>query len=242
MIDLAVLKGSSFVVLGLARSGLATVRALMAAGIDCVAWDDNEPQRKAATAIGARLANPTNIDWSKATALVISPGIPNLLPQPHPVAAAARAAGKPLICDVELLARAQPTATFVAITGTNGKSTTTALIGHILKSAGVACEVGGNIGRGALDLAPLGEGGFYVLELSSYQLELLQAFRANVAVWLNITPDHIDRHGDMAGYVAAKAHLFDRQRAGDCAVIGVDDDYSRAVFEKISVRGGVFTV
>jgi UDP-N-acetylmuramoylalanine--D-glutamate ligase len=246
MIDLAVLKGSSFVVLGLARSGLATVRALMAAGIDCVAWDDNEPQRKAATAIGARLADPTSIDWSKVTALVISPGIPNLLPRPHPVAAAARAAGKPLICDVELLARAQPDATFVAITGTNGKSTTTALIGHILESAGARCEVGGNIGRGALDLAPLsaegGEGGIYVLELSSYQLELLQTFRANVAVWLNITPDHIDRHGDMAGYVAAKTHIFDRQQAGDCAVIGIDDDYSRMVFEKISARAGVVTV
>src|SRR5476649_811479 len=144
MIDLAILKGSSFVVLGLARSGLATVRALMAAGIDCVVWDDNEPQREAATAFGARLADPTNIDWSKVTALVISPGIPNLLPQPHPVAAAARAAGKPLICDVELLARAQPDATFVAITGTNGKSTTTALIGHILESSGARCEVGGN--------------------------------------------------------------------------------------------------
>src|SRR5476649_1629820 len=116
MIDLAVLKGSSFVVLGLARSGLATARALMAAGIDCVAWDDNEPQRKAAAAIGARLADPASIDWSKVTALVISPGIPNLLPKPHPVAAAARAAGKPLICDVELLALAQPDATFVAIT------------------------------------------------------------------------------------------------------------------------------
>src|SRR5215475_13677529 len=102
MIDLSVLKGSSFVVLGLARSGLATVRALLAAGIDCVAWDDNEGSRQAAAAAGARLAEPASIDWAKVTALVISPGIPNRLPQPHPVAAAALAAGKPLICDVEL--------------------------------------------------------------------------------------------------------------------------------------------
>jgi UDP-N-acetylmuramoylalanine--D-glutamate ligase len=222
------------VVLGLARSGLTTVRALMAAGIDCVAWDDKEAAREQASAMGAVLAEPADIDWSRVTALVISPGIPNRLPQPHPVAAAARAAGKPLICDVELLARAHPDNRFVAVTGTNGKSTTTALIGHILKTAGASCEVGGNIGRGALDLAPLGPHGIYVLELSSYQLELLETFRAHVAVWLNITPDHIDRHGDMAGYVEAKEHIFDRQREGDCAVMGVDDDYSRAVFAEVA--------
>src|SRR6185312_13518112 len=234
MIDLSVLEGSSYVVLGLARSGLSTVRALMAAGIDCVAWDDSEVARGQAAAIGAALAEPSSIDWNRFTALVISPGIPNRLPKPHPVAAAARAAGKPLICDVELLARAQPNNRFVAVTGTNGKSTTTALIGHILETAGATCEVGGNIGRGALDLAPLGSHGIYVLELSSYQLELLETFRAHVAVWLNITPDHIDRHGDIAGYVAAKAHIFDRQKAGDCAVIGMDDAYSRAVFAEVA--------
>src|SRR5262249_46833854 len=155
MIDLAVLKGSSFVVLGLARSGLATARALKAAGIDCIAWDDNAASREAAQLAGLNVADPATIDWSRITALVISPGIPSTFPKPHPVAAAARAAGKKIICDVELLARAQGQAKFVAITGTNGKSTTTALIGHILKEAGVLCEVGGNIGRGALDLAPL---------------------------------------------------------------------------------------
>jgi UDP-N-acetylmuramoylalanine--D-glutamate ligase len=242
MIDLGVLKGSSFAVLGLARSGLATVRALSAAGIDCIAWDDNAASREAADAIGARLVEPAKIDWSKIDALVISPGIPNRLPKPHPVAAAARAAGKPLICDVELLARVRKAARFVAVTGTNGKSTTTALIGHILQSAGLACEIGGNIGRGALDLAPLGADGIYVLELSSYQLELLQTFHAHVAVWLNITPDHIDRHGDMAGYVSAKTHIFDRQQAGDCAVIGVDDDYSRAIRETVDSFPGVTVV
>lgn len=236
MIDLSVLKGSSFVVLGLARSGLATVRALVAAGIDYVAWDDNEATRDAAARAGVKLADPAGIDWNRVTALIISPGIPNRLPKPHAVAEAARAAGKKIICDVELLAVAQPEARFVAVTGTNGKSTTTALIGHILGSAGVACEVGGNIGRGALGLGPLGIGGVYVLELSSYQLELLDTFRAHVAVWLNITPDHIDRHGDMAGYVAAKEHIFDRQVPGDCAVIGVDDDHSRAVHKKMATR------
>ena len=242
MIDLGILAGSSFVVLGLARSGLATVRALVAAGIDCVAWDDNAASRDAAAAAGAKVADPLSIDWSSITALVISPGIPSTLPKPHPVAVAARAAGKPIVCDVELLARAQPEARFVAITGTNGKSTTTALIGHILEQAGVRCEVGGNIGRGALDLAPLGPNGLYVLELSSYQLELLQTFRAHVAIWLNITPDHIDRHGDLAGYVRAKQNIFARQRAGDCAVIGIDDAPSRAAFEAVSQRPGIVAI
>ena len=242
MIDLAILKGSSFVVLGLARSGLATVRALRAAGIDCIAWDDSASSRAAAEEAGARIADPVTIDWSDIDALVISPGIPSTLPIPHPVAVAARAAGKPIICDVELLARAQPEARFVAITGTNGKSTTTALIGHILQQAGARCEVGGNIGRGALDLEPLGKGGLYVLELSSYQLELLQTFHADIAVWLNITPDHIDRHGDLAGYVAAKKNIFARQRPGDCIVIGTEDEPSRQVEREMAARPGIACV
>ena len=242
MIDLGILKGSSFVVLGLARSGLATARALKAAGIDCIAWDDSAASREAAVRAGLDVADPTGIDWSRITALIISPGIPSTFPEPHPVAAAARAAGKKIVCDVELLARAQAGARFVAITGTNGKSTTTALIGHVLGQAGVRCEVGGNIGRGALDLAPLGEDGLYVLELSSYQLELLETFRAHVAIWLNITPDHIDRHGDLAGYVAAKENIFARQKAGDCAVIGIDDQPSRAVYDRLTARRGIAAI
>jgi UDP-N-acetylmuramoylalanine--D-glutamate ligase len=236
MINLSVLQGSSYIVLGLARSGLATMRALMAAGIECAAWDDSAETRAAAAGAGVKLAQPDAIDWSKITALVISPGIPNLLPQPHPVAAAARAAGKPLICDIDLLARAEPKARFVAITGTNGKSTTTALIGHILHSAGWPSQMGGNIGRPVLDLEPLGLGGVYVLEMSSYQLELVQAFHANVAVWLNVTPDHLDRHGDMAGYVAAKRHIFDHQATRDCAIIGIGDKYSVDVYRELTKR------
>ena len=236
MIDLSVLQGSSYIVLGLARSGLATVRALMVAGIECAAWDDSPETRAAAAGAGVKLAEPDRIDWSKITALVISPGIPNLLPKPHPVAAAARAAGKPLICDIDLLARAEPKARFVAITGTNGKSTTTALIGHILHSAGWPSQMGGNIGRPVLDLEPLGLGGVYVLEMSSYQLELVQAFHANVAVWLNVTPDHLDRHGDMEGYVAAKRHIFDHQVTRDCAIIGIGDKYSVDVYRDLTKR------
>ncbi len=236
MINLSFLRGSSYIVLGLARSGLAAVRALMAGGVECAAWDDSAETRKAAADAGIKLAEPDKIDWSKITALVISPGIPSHLPKPHAIAAAARAAGKPIICDIELLARAEPKARFVAVTGTNGKSTTTALIAHILESAGWPSQVGGNIGRGALDLEPLGLGGVYVLEMSSYQLELVETFRANVAVWLNIAPDHLDRHGDMAGYVAAKQHVFDRQVTRDCAIIGIDDKYSVEVFRWLSKR------
>ncbi|MEQ1706622.1 MAG: UDP-N-acetylmuramoyl-L-alanine--D-glutamate ligase, partial [Rickettsiales bacterium] len=127
----------------------------------------------------------------------------------------------PVIGEVELLFRTQPDATYIGITGTNGKSTTTTLIGHILQQSGVACEVGGNLGTPALALAPLGKGGVYVLEMSSYQLDLLKTARFNVAVLLNITPDHIDRHGDMAGYIAAKKHIFERQVAGDVAVVDI---------------------
>jgi UDP-N-acetylmuramoylalanine--D-glutamate ligase len=242
LIDLASLRGSSFVVLGLARSGLATVRALAAAGVDYVAWDDNAANRDAAEREGAKIADPASLDWRSRTALIISPGIPSTFPKPHPAAAAARMAGKKILCDIELLARAEPKARFIGITGTNGKSTTTALIGHILQKAGLRCEVGGNIGRGALDLGSLGEGGIYVLELSSYQLELLDTFHADIAVWLNITPDHIDRHGDMAGYVAAKENIFTRQGPGDFDVIGVDDEASRTVFDKVSRRTGVVVV
>ncbi len=236
MINLSFLRGSSYIVLGLAHSGLAAVRALMAGGVECAAWDDSAETRKAAADAGIKLAEPDKIDWSKITALVISPGIPSHLPKPHAIAAAARAAGKPIICDIELLARAEPKARFVAVTGTNGKSTTTALIAHILESAGWPSQVGGNIGRGALDLEPLGLGGVYVLEMSSYQLELVETFRANVAVWLNIAPDHLDRHGDMAGYVAAKQHVFDRQVTRDCAIIGIDDKYSVEVFRWLCKR------
>ncbi|HJQ59271.1 MAG TPA: Mur ligase family protein, partial [Vineibacter sp.] len=229
MIDLSPLQGSRFAVLGLARSGMAAARALKAARVELAAWDDDAGKRAQAQSHGIPLANPASLDWSRWDGLVLSPGIPHTHPAPHPAAAAAKAAGKPVIGDIELLARSRPAARIVGVTGTNGKSTTTALIGHILKSAGVDCEVGGNLGPAALDFRPLGDGGVYVLELSSFQLELVPSLRCDAAVWLNITPDHIDRHGDLAGYVGAKRHVFDNQRSADVAVIGIDDAESRRV-------------
>jgi UDP-N-acetylmuramoylalanine--D-glutamate ligase len=167
--------------------------------------------------------------WQELSALVLSPGVPLTHPKPHAVVELANRHNCPIIGDVELLCRACPDARTIAITGTNGKSTTTTLIGHILREAGLKTEIGGNLGTPALALEPLGKDGIYVLELSSYQLDLLQTARFNVAVFLNVTPDHLDRHGDMAGYIAAKMHIFDRQQPDDVAVIAVDDVYMQGI-------------
>jgi UDP-N-acetylmuramoylalanine--D-glutamate ligase len=223
--------GRPVAVLGLGKSGLVAARALAASGTEVWAWDDDEMKRKALST-----TDLYRCDWSRPSALVLSPGIPQCYPAPHPIAAKATAANVPIIGEVELLFRAQPKATFVGITGTNGKSTTTALIGHLLRRAGKRAEVGANLGTPALALAPLEEGGIYVLEMSSYQLELVPTARFDVAVLLNITPDHLDRHGGMAGYVAAKRRIFDRQRPQDYAVIGIDDEHCRAIRDGLAGR------
>jgi UDP-N-acetylmuramoylalanine--D-glutamate ligase len=237
VIDLAPLSGSRFAVLGLARSGLATMRALAAAEIAAPAWDDSPQRRAEAEAAGIVLRDPAEWHWPAIDSLVMSPGIPLTHPEPHPVAQAARAAGKPVVCDIELLARVVPGRRLVGITGTNGKSTTTALIGHILEAAGVPSEVGGNIGRPVLGTAPLPPGGVYVLEMSSFQLDLIETTRFDIAIWLNITPDHIDRHGDLEGYVAAKRRIFRNQRPGDTAVVGIDDEFSHQAFDAMVAAG-----
>jgi UDP-N-acetylmuramoylalanine--D-glutamate ligase len=225
-------------VLGLGKSGLVAAKALKASGATVWAWDDSAAQRAKLAAEGIEPVDLAMADWARIDALVLSPGIPHTFPQAHPVAAKAKAASKPIIGDVELLLRAQPHARLLAITGTNGKSTTTALSGHILASAGRQVAVGGNIGTPALALPALGAAGIYVLELSSYQLEITPSLKPTVAILLNITPDHIDRHGDMAGYVAAKERIFQRQTAGDMAVVGIDDATSRAMHDRLLARKG----
>jgi UDP-N-acetylmuramoylalanine--D-glutamate ligase len=227
------MSGRTFAVLGLARSGLSAARTLMASGAAVWAWDDSTAKRDEAKAAGIPLVDLQGCDWMKPVALVLSPGIPHSFPKPHPVAALATARRCPIIGDIELMARAKLGARFIGITGTNGKSTTTALIGHILKSAGIRTEVGGNLGTPVLDLAPLGKSGVYVLELSSYQLELTHTLGFDVAVLLNITPDHLDRHGGMEGYVAAKSRIFERQRAPQTAIVGVDDEHSRTIHARL---------
>ncbi|MEK6747016.1 MAG: UDP-N-acetylmuramoyl-L-alanine--D-glutamate ligase [Pseudomonadota bacterium] len=227
MITVTEYKNQKVGVFGLGKAGEAAVCSLLAGGAEVYAWDDclssPSPLPNPPPQGGRELSKiPSSAwDWENLKALVLSPGVPLTHPAPHPVVALAHKYNVPVIGEVELLFRTQPDATYIGITGTNGKSTTTTLIGHILKEAGVICEIGGNLGTPALALAPLGKGGVYVVEMSSYQLDLLKSVRFNVAVLLNITPDHIDRHGDMAGYIAAKKHIFDRQTAGDVAVVDI---------------------
>ena len=229
MIDVFPFAGRPVAVMGLGRSGLAAADALARSGAEVRAWDDDEDRRAAARDAGLPLVDLHECAWSDLDTLVLSPGIPHTHPRPHPVAQRAREAGCEIVCDIELLARAQPEARYVGVTGTNGKSTTTALIGHVLSAAGRRIEVGGNFGPPALTLGPLDRSGTYVLEMSSYQLELTRSLVFDVAVLLNISADHLDRHGGMDGYVAAKRRIFDGQIKPQTAVIGVDDDHSRAI-------------
>jgi UDP-N-acetylmuramoylalanine--D-glutamate ligase len=227
MIAVDAFRGETVAVMGLARSGLAAADALLAGGARVLAWDDAPGRRDTAQRRGIPLADLAETPFAPIKALILSPGIPHTYPKPNIVAAAARAAGTPIIGDIELLARAVPEARFVGVTGTNGKSTTTALIAHILASAGRQVAVGGNLGTAALTLARLGTDGIYVLELSSYQLELIDRAAFDVAVWINLTPDHLDRHGDMAGYIAAKRRIFKNARGTPSAIVGIDDSPSR---------------
>ncbi len=229
--------GERFAVVGLGRNGLPAARALGAMGARVVCWDDSAAARVAAAAIGLTVAHP---DLSDCDALVLSPGIPHSLPTPHPLAAAALAAGVPILSDAELLYRAVRAAgsraRFVGITGTNGKSTTTALLAHILAGAGIPVAAGGNLGPAAAALPLLDDDGVYVLEMSSYMLERLATLRFDAAVMLNLSADHVDRHGDMAGYEQAKRAIFDRQTADDFAAVGADDAVSVAFAARLPRR------
>ncbi|WP_019831615.1 UDP-N-acetylmuramoyl-L-alanine--D-glutamate ligase [Sphingomonas sp. PR090111-T3T-6A] len=225
--------GKRYVVLGLARSGLATVRTLIESGAHVTAWD-SRAEARAIVPAGAKLGDPMVIDLSAYNAVIVSPGVPL---NSHPIAARAKEAGVPVIGDIELFALARaslPRHKVVGITGTNGKSTTTALIHHILQTAGVPTTMGGNIGLPILGQEPLPEGGVYVLELSSFQIDLTHSLACDVAVITNITPDHLDRYDGFAGYAASKARLFAMQQVGQVAVIAVDDDETRALAERLS--------
>jgi UDP-N-acetylmuramoylalanine--D-glutamate ligase len=237
MIGITQMAGQQVAVFGLGQSGLSAVRALAAGGADVRAWDDDDERRQTAAAAGVPLAEPGDLNWSEISALVLSPGVPLSHPEPHPVVKRARAAGTEVIGDVELFARRGLPARVAAITGTNGKSTTTALAGFVLEACGQRVAIGGNIGTPVLDLPELDADGTYVLEMSSYQIDLAPSLAADVAVLLNLSPDHLDRHGGWPGYVAAKLRLFDQQRPGQTAIVGIDDNASTDLFERLSGLG-----
>ncbi len=232
MIPVVGYEGHKVAVLGLGRSGLATAAALAAGGAEPLCWDDNPEARAKAEAAGYVIHDLGRADaWRSVVALIVSPGIPHLYPAPHKLIARAMAEGVAVDNDIGLFFRSwatddwdgfEVTPKCVAVTGSNGKSTTTALIHHILNSAGRPTQMGGNIGRGVLDLSPAVEAEVVVLELSSYQTELARALTPDVAVFTNLSPDHLDRHGGLGGYFAAKRRLF-AEGGPDRAVIGVDE-------------------
>jgi UDP-N-acetylmuramoylalanine--D-glutamate ligase len=236
MIPVRGYSGHKVAVLGLGRSGRPAIAALGAGGAGVVAWDDDSTAREAAAADGIELANLSRPGaYEGVKALIVSPGIPHLYPAPHPAVVAAWDAGVVVDNDIGLFFRSFATPewerfdrmpTVVAITGSNGKSTTTALTAHVMQAAGRPTQVGGNIGRGVLDLDPAEEGMVVVVELSSYQIDLARALQPDLAVFLNLSPDHLDRHGGMGGYFAAKRRLF-AMGGPSRAIIGVDENEGR---------------
>lgn len=230
MIALTHTAKQTWAVFGLARSGLATARALIAGGAEVRIWDDNESSRANAAAAGFQPMQLHEAALIGCAGLALAPGVPLTHPVPNQVVAAAQRAGLPVIGDIELLLRELKPVVY-GVTGTNGKSTTTALLANVLKGAGRSIAMGGNIGMPVLDLPRFGgaKDGVYVLEMSSFQMDLTPGWQAQIAILLNITPDHLDRHGSMENYAAIKARIFAGQKAGDTAVIGVDDDHCRAI-------------
>lgn len=237
MIPATTFAGRDVAVVGLGLSGIAAARALLAGGARVLAWDDAETTRDRAAAQGVPTADLTKADWKGIAALVLAPGIPLTHPEPHWSVKAAQAVGVEVIGDTELFFRERAKqgagAKVVVITGTNGKSTTTALTAHLLETGGKPVALGGNIGKAVLDLPPFAEGLTYVLELSTFQIDLTPSLGADAAALINITPDHLDRHGTLEHYAAIKARIFSGLPADGTAVIGVDDDQSRAIADRL---------
>ncbi len=233
-------KDTKYAVLGLARSGRATVEALLASGADVLAWDDRAEAREPFLGRCA-VADPLEADLTGYAGVVVSPGVPL---NTHPIKPHADGFGVPVIGDIELFAQARadlPPHKVVGITGTNGKSTTTALVHHILKTAGVPTTMGGNIGLPILEQEPLPDGGVYVLELSSYQIDLTYSLDCDVAVLLNITPDHLDRYdGDFAKYAASKSRLFEMQSANHSAWFPVLQKVCLEIADRLDGMGGPY--
>ncbi len=238
MIPVTSFAGHEVAVFGLGASGRSTCRALLAGGARVAAWDDGEAARAAAAAEGTHIVDLAGADWSRFAVLILAPGVPLTHPEPHWTVKRARAAGVEVIGDIELFfrerARLAPASQVICITGTNGKSTTTALIAHTLAAAGADVEMGGNIGVPVLDLAPPDGKRIHVLEMSTFQIDLTPSLAPTIGVLLNLSPDHLDRHGTMSRYVAIKESLNERSAV---AVIGIDDPLCSAIADRATEDG-----
>jgi len=241
LIPVTTFAGKKVAVFGLGSSGLLSARALAAGGAEVIAFDDDKKKLAEAQAAGLKTQDLREIDWRTIAALVLTPGVPLTHPKPHWSAALAAKAKVEIIGDIELFCRERAKScaqcALIAITGTNGKSTTTALIAHLLKNAGRDTQMGGNIGVPVLALEPFAQRRVYVLEVSSYQIDLAPSLHASVGILLNVTEDHLDRHGTMANYAAIKERLPASVEPGGTAVIGVDDDWTRAAADRIAHAG-----
>jgi UDP-N-acetylmuramoylalanine--D-glutamate ligase len=225
--------GKTVAVFGLGASGTAAAHALIAGGATVAAWDDSVAGREAAARDGLPLVDLATADWADFSALILAPGVPLTHPAPHWTVVKARAHSVEVIGDIEVFARERslraPRAPFIAITGTNGKSTTTALIAHILRNAGYDVQLGGNIGCAILTLEEPDEDRFHVVEVSSFQIDLTPTLNPTVGVMLNVTPDHIDRHGSLENYAAVKERVV---QGAEVAAVGVDDEFARAMLKR----------
>jgi UDP-N-acetylmuramoylalanine--D-glutamate ligase len=242
MIPVTGFAGKKVAVFGLGGSGLASAQALVAGGADVIAFDDSEASIAKAEAAGIAVGDLRQVDWRSVAALLLAPGVPLTHPTPHWSVGLARAAGVEVIGDIELYCRERrrlaPNSPFVAITGTNGKSTTTALIHHLLRSAGRSAEVGGNIGTAVLTLSPPQPDHAHVVECSSYQIDLAPTLDPRIGVLINVSEDHLDRHGTLAHYAAVKERLVAGVPRNGVAVISVDDDWCRAAAGRAERKGG----
>jgi UDP-N-acetylmuramoylalanine--D-glutamate ligase len=241
MIPLTAFAGRTLAVFGLGASGLAVCRALKAGGAGVIAWDDSRGKAAEAAAEGFAVEDLRHVDWSRVAALVLSPGVPLTHPAPHWSVGLARNAAVEVIGDIELYCRQRravaPGAPFVAITGTNGKSTTTALIAHLLTAAGYSAERGGNIGTAILSLEPPRRGHAHVIECSSYQIDLAPSLDPSVGILLNVSEDHLDRHGTLRAYAAIKERLVAGVAPGGTPIVGVDDNWGQAAADRIERAG-----
>ena len=241
MIPVTTFAGKKVAVFGLGGSGLASASALLAGGADVIACDDDAASMAKASAAGIPIADLRGVNWSKIAALVLAPGVPLTHPTPHWVVALAQKATVEVIGDIELFCREgrrhAPSAPFVAITGTNGKSTTTALIAHLAASAGMDAQLGGNIGTAILSLQPPHAGSVHVIECSSYQIDLAPSLDPSVGILINLSEDHLDRHGTMENYAAVKERLIAGVPEDGTAIVGIDDDWCRAVADRREQSG-----